>query len=57
VITATDALAALRAAVGAYICPDCLCDVDQSGTTTATDALRLMQSAVGQPVELDCVSC
>jgi hypothetical protein len=57
VITATDALAALQAAIGTRVCLPCVCDVDNSGATTASDALRLLQAAVGQPVELVCVPC
>ncbi len=56
-ITASDALAALQAAVGVIVCPVCICDVDDSGATTATDALRLLQAAVGQPVDLSCSAC
>jgi len=57
VVTATDALATLRAATGAGECAVCLCDVDSSESITATDALALLRKAVGEPVELFCVSC
>jgi len=53
-ITATDALATLRAAVGSSSCPLAICDADGSGMVTATDALLLLKRAVGQPVELTC---
>jgi hypothetical protein len=56
-ITASDALAALFAAVGTIICDPCLCDTDGSGVITATDALRILQAAVGQPVALNCQAC
>jgi len=56
-ITASDAMAALRAAVGIQQCSVCVCDVDASGTVTATDALLILRFAVGQPVSLQCPSC
>lgn len=56
-VTATDALAILKAAVGAGTCDSCLCDVDDSGSLTATDALRALQHAVGIGVELFCPVC
>jgi uncharacterized membrane protein len=57
VMTATDALIALRVAVGSGSCEACICDVDGSGATTATDALRILQAAVGQQVVLSCTPC
>jgi hypothetical protein len=56
-ITATDALVALRTAVGSTQCDLCLCDVNSSGTITATDALAILRRAVGQAIELLCVAC
>jgi hypothetical protein len=54
-ITATDALAILRAAVGqALSCPPARCDTDNSGGLLASDALRVLRFAVGIPVTLDC---
>lgn len=57
VITASDALIVLNAAVGFISCPDCVCDVDNSGAVTATDALVVLKSAVGQPVNMNCPAC
>jgi CSLREA domain-containing protein len=57
VITSTDALIALSAAVGVAECPACVCDVNNSAGVTATDALTLLRYAVGQPVTLDCPAC
>ncbi len=54
VVTATDALGALGAAVGINSCAMSVCDVNDDGTVSATDALTLLGSAVGQPVTLDC---
>ena len=56
-ITAADALQVLRAAVGNGICPDCVCDVDDSSTVAASDALRILRHAVGQVVDLNCPCC
>jgi len=56
-ITATDALAALKAAVGLSSCELCLCDVDGSSTIVATDALMILQASVGLPVKLRCPAC
>lgn len=56
-ITASDALIALSASVGAAECPLCVCDVNGSGGVTATDALTLIQYAVGQPLSLSCPPC
>ncbi|RMF22679.1 MAG: hypothetical protein D6760_06975, partial [Deltaproteobacteria bacterium] len=53
-IAATDALGALKAAVGAAACLPCICDTDRSGTTTASDALRILKKAVGLSATLDC---
>ena len=56
-ITSTDALIALSAAVGVSQCPLCVCDVNDSTGITATDALTLLRFAVGQAVTLDCPAC
>jgi hypothetical protein len=56
-VTASDALFALQAAVGLITCELCVCDVNASGAVTAADALRILASAVGQDVTLDCLPC
>lgn len=56
-ITASDALHALRTAVGTKECALCLCDTDDSRVITASDALRILKKAVGLEVELNCVLC
>jgi hypothetical protein len=53
-VTASDALGALRTAVGSGSCPTGTCDVDDNGTVSAADALRILARAVGQSVELTC---
>jgi len=53
-VTATDALAILRASVGLGVCTLCVCDADGNGTVTATDALLALRAAVGMPVALAC---
>ncbi len=57
ITSASDALVALFAAVGALDCADCICDADGSGGVTASDALRLLQVAVGVPRTLNCPAC
>jgi hypothetical protein len=57
VITASDALFALQAAVGARTCALCVCDVNDSGAVTASDALSVLKVAVGGAAELDCPAC
>ena len=52
--TASDALFALRAAVGSETCPACVCDVDSSGSVTASDALAILRRAVGLGAALVC---
>jgi hypothetical protein len=54
VVTASDALFLLRAAVGEHRCALCVCDVNDDGGITATDALLTLAVAVGQPVSLTC---
>jgi len=56
-ITAADALAALRSAVGAATCAPCVCDVDASGKITASDALSILANAVGRNITLHCPAC
>ena len=56
-VTASDALFILNAAVGAVSCQLCLCDVDDSGAVTAVDALATLQFAVGVDIELVCPAC
>ncbi len=48
-ISATDALIALRTAVGAVSCLPGRCDVDASLVISASDALRILQAAISQP--------
>ncbi len=54
IVSATDALIALKTAVGVNGCADFLCDVDRSGRVTATDALEILKRATGQLVDLLC---
>lgn len=52
---ASDALFALRAAVGSSVCAVCECDANGDGTNAASDAQRILRRAVGQVgVTLDC---
>jgi len=53
-VTSSDALAALRTAVGAGSCVPQVCDTDHNGSVTAADALRILRFAVGLPITLDC---
>jgi cysteine-rich repeat protein len=54
-ITATDALRALRKAVGQSVtCPLTRCDTDHNGLVQSGDALRILKKAVSQPVSLSC---
>jgi hypothetical protein len=53
----SDALFALRAAVGTGDCDLCVCDATGDGKVTSTDALRILRKAVGQGVVLGCPSC
>jgi cysteine-rich repeat protein len=57
VTTAPDALVALRAAVGATFCDECLCDIDGNGSVSATDALVLLRLAVGGKFVPNCPAC
>ncbi len=56
-VTASDALAALQAAVGLLACELCVCDVNGSNTLSSTDALIILQFAVGQSIPLNCPAC
>jgi len=56
-VTASDALFALSASVGARACDGCRCDADGNGSVTASDALRILAFAVGQNVALACPAC
>ena len=56
-VTATDALFALQAGVGAAECVECRCDVNAAGGVSATDALLILRAAVGEPVTLTCPPC
>jgi hypothetical protein len=54
---ASDALAALRAAVGIKTCALCVCDINSSGSVAASDALGILRAAVGIETPLDCPAC
>lgn len=56
-IAAGDALQVLRSSVGNIPCAACVCDVNNSGTTTASDALLVLRAAVDLPVMLACPDC
>jgi len=47
-ISATDALFALKTAVGGATCVETLCDATGDGRVLATDALQVLKAAVGQ---------
>jgi hypothetical protein len=53
----SDALAVLRAAVGAASCERKRCDADGDGSIAPSDALRVLQFAVGRDVSLLCSAC
>jgi len=53
-ITASDALGALKAAVGSGCCQIEFCDVAEPEGVKASDALVILKAAVDQEVELDC---
>jgi len=54
VVSASDALGILAAAVGVAQCLPCVCDLDLSGSVTATDALIALNYSVGLISELTC---
>jgi len=51
-LTATDALGALRAAVGLASCPLCICDTDAGGAITVVDALSILAVTTAQGTHL-----
>jgi hypothetical protein len=53
-IEASDALTALRRAIGTGFCRNIVCDVDASGEVNASDALIILRAAVGQSAVLTC---
>ena len=53
-ISATDALLALKAAVGSRSCPLSACDANGSMSLSAGDALLILKVAVGTPTAMDC---
>lgn len=57
VVTAADALSALRSSVGLERCAPCACDADGSGAHTASDALVVLRTAIGLVAELACPIC
>lgn len=54
---ASDALRALRVAVGSAECALCVCDVNDNGGVSTSDALLILKAAVGLDVSLDCPPC
>jgi hypothetical protein len=54
VVTSSDALYVLEAAVGQRTCEPCICDVNGSGVLSATDAQLTLAAATGVPVALTC---
>jgi len=53
-LTATDALGALRAAVGVQNCSIWQCDVNNDGVVSSTDAYAVLLRVVGTWASLDC---
>jgi hypothetical protein len=53
-ITASDALLALRTAIGGAHCPLARCDTNGDGFINTTDSLRILRKAVGIGGALDC---
>ena len=53
-ISASDALLALRAAVGSAQCAPARCDTNADASLNASDALRILHAAVGLPEPLTC---
>lgn len=53
-VTASDALIALKTAVGQLQCLPCICDLNATLTITATDALEILRFAVGSLCSLSC---
>jgi hypothetical protein len=57
VVTASDALAGLGAAIGTVQCLLCVCDLNGDGNVSATDALVILQLAVSIPVVTNPPAC
>lgn len=55
--SASDALAALKAAVGGKFCDLCVCDINSNGSVGAGDALGILRAAVGIATPLVCPPC
>ncbi|RMF25755.1 MAG: hypothetical protein D6760_00265 [Deltaproteobacteria bacterium] len=53
-VSATDALLALKTAVGGASCMESLCDATGDGKIVATDALKILKRAVGQFSSIAC---
>jgi len=53
-IQATDALLALRAAVGSGDCDPAACDINGDASISAGDALAILLVSVGQTIEMNC---
>jgi cysteine-rich repeat protein len=53
-IQTSDALFALRTAVGQVDCSLCVCDVTNNGTVVSSSAQRILRIAVGQVIPLNC---
>jgi hypothetical protein len=56
-VTATDALAGLRVALGTGQCQLCIRDLNGDGTITASDALIILNIAVGFTPTIDPPAC
>jgi len=56
-LTASDALAVLKGAVGSQDCRLCVCDVNDSQNVTASDALLVLKKATGVDTQLSCPAC
>ena len=53
-ITSTDALYVLGAAIGHEECGLCVCDINGDADITSIDALLLLYDATGSPMPLAC---
>jgi len=56
-LNTSDALLALRTAVGSGNCVRCICNVNNMQGINTTDALLILRAAVGQPVDFNCFTC
>jgi hypothetical protein len=54
VVSASDALGALKAGVGLAVCDLWICDYNGSGNVSAADALAVLQAAVGMGTSAKC---